>query len=209
MHSQILDLRTTACLKMGRLVVVALGMALAACANKPLVADKFPPVSFADQKAYFFNVARVEIVPKFKSSSNPPHIEFDMPVSPENALKRWVEDRIKPNGTNGTLRVLINDASATETPLPRDPNASQLFNTEQTERVDMSINVALQILDERQFVKAEVTGQATRSRTLPEGIKLNQRDRILYDMVVELVRNMSKEVDPQIQATFPTYLTQP
>ncbi len=191
-----------------RLIVLVVGMAVAGCADKPLVAERFPPVSFTDKKPYFFNVARVEIVPKFQSSSTPPHIEFDMPVSPENALKRWVEDRIKPAGTTGTLRVLINDASATETPLPRDPNASQLFNTEQTERVDMNVIVALQILDERQFVKAEVTGQASRSRTLPEGIKLNQKDKILYEMVVELIHNMSDQVDPQIQATFPTYMTQ-
>lgn len=203
MRAQTMHLRAT------RLILLAVGMILAGCVNKPLVPEKFPPVSFTDQKAYVFNVARVEIVPKFTSSSNPPHIEFDMPVSPENALKRWVEDRIKPAGTTGTLRVLINDASATETPLPRDPNASQLFNTEQTSRVDMAVNVALQILDDRQFVRAEVTGQASRSRTLPEGMKLNQRDRILYDMVVELIRNMSEEVDPQIQATFPNYMMQP
>jgi len=203
MRPQIMRLAAAA-----RLPVLAVALVLAACANQPLVADKFPPVSFADQKPYVFNVARVEIVSKYTSSSQPPHIEFDMPVSPENALKRWVEDRIKPAGTTGTLRVVINDASATETPLPRDTSASQLFTTQQTSRIDMSANIALQILDERQFVKAEVTGQASRSRTLPEGIKLNERDKILYDMVIALVRDVGTEVDPQIQATFPTYMTQ-
>jgi hypothetical protein len=186
--------------------VLAIGLLVAACANKPPPQDKFPPVSFTDLKPYSFNVARVEIVPEFKGSSSRPHIEYSMPVSPENAFKRWVEDRIKPVGTQGILRVVIKDASATETPIPRDPNASQLFNTEQTSRIDMNLNVSLQVLDERQFVKAEVTGQAGRSRTLPEDIKLNQRDKILYDMVVELVRSLNGQLDPQIQGTLQPYM---
>ncbi len=187
-------------------VVLAMGLLLAACSNKPPPSSNFPPVSFTDLKPYSFNVARVEIVPQFTSSSNPPHIEFSMPISPENAFKRWVEDRIKPVGTKGILRVIIKDASATDSPIPRDPNASQLFNTEQTSRIDMSLNVSLQILDDRQFVTAEVTGQAGRNRTLPEDIKLNQRDKILYDMVVDLVRNLDSQVDPQIESTLRPYM---
>jgi hypothetical protein len=190
-----------------RLFILAIGLTLAACANKPPPSDRFPPVSFADQKPYVFNVARVEIVSQYVSSSKPPHIELDMPVSPENAMKRWVEDRIKPVGTSGVLRVVIKNASATETALPRDPNASQLFNTEQTSRIDMGLNIALQILDERQFVKAEVTGQAGRSRTLPEGIKLNQRDKILYDMVVDMVKGLGTQIDPQIESTLQPYMS--
>ena len=90
MRAQTMQFRAT------RLILLAVGMILAGCADKPLVPEKFPPVSFTNQKAYVFNVARVEIVPKFTSSSNPPHIEFDMPVSPENALKRWVEGQARP-----------------------------------------------------------------------------------------------------------------
>ncbi|HEY1722172.1 MAG TPA: hypothetical protein VGG27_13075 [Magnetospirillaceae bacterium] len=189
------------------LFVLAIGLGVAACANNLPVDSKFPPVSFADHKPYVFNVARVEIVPKFTSSSTSPHIEYSMPVSPENAFKRWVEDRIKPVGTTGVLRVVINDASATDTPIQRDPDASQLFNTEQTSRIDMALNVSLQVLDERQFVKAEVTGQATRNRTLPEGIKLNERDKILYEMTVDLVKSLSDQLDPQISSTLMPYMT--
>lgn len=189
------------------LFIVAIGLGLAACAGGPPQPDRLPPVSFADQKPYVFNVARVEIVPQFTSSSTPPHIELTMPVSPENAFKRWVEDRIKPVGTAGVLRVVIKDATATDTAIPRDPNASQLFNTEQTARIDMALNVSLQILDERQFVKAEVTGQASRNRTLPEGIKLNQRDKILYEMTVDLVKSLDVQLDPQITSTLMPYMT--
>jgi hypothetical protein len=191
---------------MTRYLILVLGLAVAACSNNPPPTDKFPPVSFRDQKPFVLDIAKVEIVNKYQSSSVAPHIEFDMPVSPENAMKRWIEDRIQPRGTAGTMRVVINDASATETPLPKNPDESELFTKRQISRIDMSIDVSLQMLDERQFVKAEVTGKASRSRTLPEGLKLNERDQILYDMVVDLIKGAGSQIDPQIANTFGTWM---
>ena len=187
-----------------RYLVVVLGLAVAACSNNPPPPLTQPPISFNDAKPFVFDVARVEIVTKFVTPSTPPHIEFQLAVSPENAAKRWVQDRLQPKGTAGILRVVINDASATETNIPKDPNKSvlDLNNVDQT-RIDMSLDVALQILDDRQFVTAEVTGKASRSRSLPTGIKLNERDKILHDMVIDLVRGWGQEVDPQIHNTFP------
>jgi len=189
-----------------RPLVLAVGLLLAACSNTPPPEDKFPPVSFAGQPPFVFNVAKVEIVSKFVSSSTPPHIELIVPVSPESALKRWAEDRIKPKGTSGTLRVLINDASATETPLKKEEGASSLFTKQETSRIDVSVEMVLQMLDERQFVKSSVNGKVAKSRTLTEGLKLNERDKILYDMVVDVVRDMGAQVDPLIQNTFAPWM---
>jgi len=185
-----------------RFLALALALLLAACANNPPPMENLPPVSFAGKPPFVFNVAKVEIVPKFVSSSTPPHIELVMPVSPENAIRRWMQDRIQAKGSSGALRVLINNASATETPLAKEEGFSAMFTTQQTSRIDMSVAVTLQMLDERQFVKSEVTGEASRSRTLPEGLKLNERDRILYDMVVDMVTGLGQQIDPQIQNTF-------
>ena len=81
-----------------------------------------------------------------------------------------------------------------------------MFKKEQAARVDMSVDVALQMLDERQFVAAEVTGKANRSRTEPEGQKLNERDKLLYDMVEDLMQGFNSEVDPGIRSTFGPWL---
>lgn len=189
-----------------RFLVLALGLAVAACSNNPPPMEKLPPVSFRGEKPFVLNIAKVEIVTRYQASSIAPHIEYEVPVSPENALKRWIEDRIQPRGTSGILRVIINDASATETPLAKNPDESDLFTKRQISRIDMSIDVALQMLDERQFVKAEVTGKASRSRTLPEGLKLNERDRILYDMVVDLIKGAGSQLDSQIQNTFGNWM---
>ena len=41
-----------------------------------------------------------------------------------------------------------------------------------------------------------------RSRTEPEGQKLNERDQLLYDMTYDLVRGYDEEVDSNIRAGF-------
>jgi hypothetical protein len=184
-----------------KLFIVAVGLALAGCTNNPPPSSALPPVSFADQPPFVLNVARIEIVSKYNAPSTPPHIELTMPVTPENAIRRWVQDRIQPRGTQGTLRVVINDATATEANLPKDPNAS-MFNDEPQSKVDMSVDVTLQLLDDRQFVSAEVSGKASRGDTLRSGLKLNEHDRILYNMVVEVVKAMGDEISPRIKTTF-------
>jgi hypothetical protein len=183
-------------------MLVILGLALAGCSNTPPPMGAPPPISFADEKPYAFDVARVEIVSKYVAPSTPPHIEYELAASPENALRRWAQDRLQPKGTVGTLRVVINDASATEVTLPKDPNASTLFNNGPQSKIDMSLDVSLQMLDDRQFVVSEVTGKSMRSQTLATDLKLNERDKILRDMVVDLVKGFGQQVDPQIRTAF-------
>jgi hypothetical protein len=179
---------------------------LSACAapNPPM--QRFPELSFRNQPAVQLDIGRIEVVSQYQPPAQAPHIEYDMPISPENAVKRWVQDRLQPVGRSGTLRVVIRDASATETTLKTDKGFTGMFKKEQAAQVDMSVDVALQMLDERQFVIAEVTGKQSRSHTELEGIKLNERDKLLYGMVEDLLKGFNNEVDGNIRATFGPWL---
>jgi hypothetical protein len=152
------------------------------------------------------NIARIEVVPQYQPSSQLPHIETDMPVSPESAIKRWVQDRLQPTGRTGTLRVLIRDASAIETPLKKDSGMTAMFKKEAAAKIDMSIDVALQMLDDKQFVISEVTAKAARSRTELEDQTLNDRDRLLYDMVKDMMQGFDHDITPDVRATFGPWL---
>lgn len=187
------------------MLLMGLGLLLAACTSSP-PPERIPTLSFSQLKPFRLNVARIEIVPEFQSSSRPPHIELDMPISPENAVRRWVQDRLQPIGTAGVMRVVIHDASATETPLPVDTSATAILKTQQASRIDVSVNVSVQMLDERQFVRAEVTGRSQRSRTVPEGLTLRERDRIVYDEVVDMMNGFNDSIAPEIQDTFGQWL---
>ena len=187
-------------------LVAGLGLALSACANPNPPMQRFPEMTFTNLPAYRLDVGRIEVVSEFQSDGKYPHIEYDMPVSPESALKRWVQDRLRPIGRTGTLRVLIHNATATEVALKTDQSFTGMFKKEQAARINMVVDVSLQMLDDHQFVVAEVNSHAERERTRPEGQKLNERDKLLYDMVEDLMMGYNSQVDPNIGQVFTPWL---
>ena len=186
-------------------MVFGAGLALTACSSPPPV-QRLPEMTFLYKAPIRLNIARVEVVSEYTAPAARPNIEYDMPVSPEAALRKWAQDRLKPVGKAGILRIVIRKASATETPLKTDESLSGMFKKEQAARVDEALDVSLQMLDEHQFTTAEVTGKSSRSRTEPEGQKLNERDQLLYDMTYDLMRGFDDEIDPNIRTGFNNWL---
>ncbi|HIJ62238.1 MAG TPA: hypothetical protein HPQ04_06045 [Rhodospirillaceae bacterium] len=193
---------------MPRALFLCLGLllGLGACAGVNPPSAKLPQMTFANLQALQIDVARVEVVSKYQPPAQAPHIEYDMPVAPENAIKRWVQDRLQPVGRSGVLRVTILDAQATENPLKTDTGVKSVFEKQQVARVDVAVEVSLQILDERQFPVAEASAKASRSRTLPEGMKLNERDSLLYDLVEGTMLEFNTNIDPYIRTSFARWL---
>src|SRR5579859_6161821 len=112
-------------------VCFGLGLTLSACSSPPPM-QRLPEMTFLYKPPIRLNVARVEVVSEYTAPTVRPNIEYDMPVSPEAAVRKWAQDRMKPVGREGILRFLINNASATETPLQTDQSLSGMFKKEQT-----------------------------------------------------------------------------
>jgi hypothetical protein len=179
---------------------------VAGCAGNPPPALTFPPISFSQEAPIKLDVARIEVVSQFKPPAERPHIEYDMPVSPETAVRRWATDRLRAVGHDNVLRVLIKDATATETPVKTEKGLAASFKDQTNADVAMNIDIALQVLDQDQYVVSEVTYQTARSHTEIEGMKLNDRDQLLYDMVNDMARSMDHDIKPNIDNTFGRWL---
>lgn len=189
-------------LRRSRVVLaLACALALAACENKPPV-QKLPEISFADKAPFRLDVGQLEIVPEYVSPAKRPNIEHLMPVSPEAATVRWAQDRLRPIGRSGYARVIIRDAKVIEVPLQVDKGFSGMFKDQQAARFDGSLDVAVQILDERHLPVADVVARATRTKTVAEGASLNERDRVLY----EISESMIRDIDSQMDGLIRTYL---
>lgn len=167
---------------------------LSACETQP-AAQRLPEISFANKRPFKLDVGQLEIVPEYVSSGRRPNVEQTMPVSPEAATVRWAQDRLRPMGRTGFARVLIKDAKVIEVPLKTDKSFSGMFKEEQGTRYDASLDVAIQILDERHFPVADVIARATRSRTISEGASLNERDRVLFDISDALIHDIDNQMD--------------
>jgi len=194
-----------------RLRTVALaagfGLVLASCSSVHPPMQRMPQMTFSNLPAYNLAVGKVDVVSEFQSSGKAPHIEYDIPVAPQDALLRWVQDRLHPVGGTARLRVTIRDASAVEEVLPTDKSLGGMFKKEQASKVTMHLKATLQIIDERCYPIAEVNGEAERDRTTLEGQKLNERDKMLYDMVEDLMLGFNSQVDPNIGQVFTPWLS--
>ncbi|MBI2235411.1 MAG: hypothetical protein HYU60_00375 [Magnetospirillum sp.] len=185
------------------MAVILATLALPACQDVKPPMQKLPAISFATQRPINLDVGQLEIVPEYQAPGRSPNVEHLMPVSPEGAAIRWAQDRLKPVGTTGYARVTIKDAKVVAIPLKVDKGVSGLFKTEQEERYDASLDVAVEILDQRHLpIGSDVVARANRSRTVPEGMTINQRDRVLY----EISESLAKDIDQQLDQLIRTYL---
>jgi hypothetical protein len=184
------------------MVVVVAALAATACQNTKPPMQKLPEISFANQRPFQLDVGQLEIVSEYASPARSPNIEHQMPVSPEAAIQRWAQDRLRPMGRNGLARVVIKDAKVIEVPLAIDKGLTGSFKKEQESRYDAVLEVAVQILDARQMVIGETMARASRSKTVAEGLTINERDRILYD----ISEGLAKDIDEQMSQLIRNYL---
>src|SRR5436189_4228325 len=127
--------------------LVFLVVLLTACVPS---AELPPPVGllYLANKPICLNVARVEVVKKYQSSSTPPHVENNFPVPPVAMIQQWVQDRLLPVGKCGYATVTIEDASIIETSLSGTPGFKGMFTVDQSERYDASMSVKIEIFDD-------------------------------------------------------------
>lgn len=178
--------------------LLSAALLLSACeVDPPITATQ--QLTFANMPAISLNVGHIEIVDESEPTGRPPHIEHDMPVAPSVAIHRWVQDRIKPIGTSNIVRIIIRKAEALEEPLPTDHGVMGIFKSEQVSRIRIAVDVSVQWLDDRSFVRADASATSLRFRTLPEGLKLNERDQILYELVEETMKSFDREIEPRIR----------
>jgi hypothetical protein len=192
-----------------RAFLLALGgsAALAACSSQPPRA-RFPELTYGHLGGFRLDVSRIDIVTEYQPPMIAPNIEHLMPVNPVDALQRWGRDRLQATGTPGRIgRFVITDAKVLDTPLPRSQGMRGAFTTDQTNRYDGTLACAVEVREERANYRAGMaTAWATRSRTVPEGITLNDRERVYFELVESLMNDINAELDRQIKANLGQFI---
>ena len=181
--------------------------ALAAC-DTPAPRRRTPDLTYGHLGRFRLDVARIDVVSTYKSPFAPPNIEHQLPTSPEQAMRRWAADRLVATGAPGRVaQFIIEDAKVTDTALPRTPGVRGAFTTDQTDRYDASLAARLKVLADRGNLReGEASAWATRSRTVPEGITVNGREQVLFELVESSMNDFNAELDRQIRANLAQFL---
>ena len=184
---------------MKKLIAASLGLAmLAACETAPLPSG-FPQLSYAHLQPIELNVAEVKIISEYRSTGVAPNVEHLFPVKPRDAAERWSRERLKPAGQSGIARVTIRRASVVEVPLARSSGLRGVLTTDQAERYDGVIEIAIAILDGTGRQVGAVVSRAQRSKSVPEDISLYDREKIWFDMVEAMMNDINVSLETQIK----------
>jgi hypothetical protein len=180
---------------------------LAGCATPP-PQNRFPELTYAHLGKIRLDVSQINIVSVYKSPFAPPNIEQDMPVLPEKAMRRWAADRLVATGTPGhAAEFVITDAKVIDTKLAKTPGLRGVFTTDQSDRYDSSFAAQIVIRPgPGEFGNAQATASATRAQTVAEGITVNQREKVWFDLVEATMNDLNAELERQIQAHLGPYL---
>lgn len=155
-----------------------------------------PDLNFSDQKPLFFAAKGLKVVSKYKSPMRAPNIEHLMPLPPEKAVRRWVEDRIRTvKGSGNRLRVEIRSAAVTEVALPKTSSFMGLFSGTEQVRLDARVSVALQVINRSGVVRGEATVASWNSHTIDKGTKLSERRVVWFNLVDDLMRDVDTKLE--------------
>ena len=182
------------------LAVLLVGL-LAACQTVPLT-KKYPAITWTDLEPYRLAVARIEIVKEYQPPMTEPNVDHLMPIPPIRAMEEWAAERLVAGGEGGVARVIIRDAGAIDEPLP----TKDMFTKEQSDRFRMSLEMLIEIYNDRGFKAGFVIAKATRARTLPEGSSLAEREDLWYEMTKAAMGDLNKELDRNIRKYFAAFL---
>jgi len=189
-----------------RTFVLGAGAALAACATEPPARPQFPQITFAHKPPVRLDVSRIEVANEYAPPLRAPNVEHLFPVSISGSIEGWARDRLRAVGSSGMARVIVRDASARETDLRRTPGVRGMFTTDQAQRYDARAEVRIQIEGTAGYSSGFTDGIATRSRTVPENISLNQRERVFFELTDELLRDLDLTLERNIFQNMPMFV---
>lgn len=185
--------------------VLLLALAAHGCQSAPK-APEYPPIRFTDGAPIRLDVARIEIVEQYRPPLAAPNVEHAFPVRPAEAVAQWARDRLRAAGAQGRAEVVILDASAIEVALKKTTGLRGMLTTDQSERYDASISVELRIFDGRNRRRASASAKAKRSRSVPEDITLNGREKVWYAMTAKMMDTIDQALRRQIRQSLAEFV---
>lgn len=173
-----------------RLVLAGLAAMAAACTMNPPQND-FPPPDYSGEPVRL-DVAEIAVEQSFKAPMAPEHVEHQVPLNPADTVRTWVDQRLAAEGVEGTATVDIETASLVHEKLDTESGITGFFTTETAARYVAELALSVDIEMVGQTTTTRIT--ARRTKGLPEGASVHERDEAAYELVKALVRDTGGEL---------------
>ena len=135
-------------------------------------------------------VMRINTLSEVGQMERLPHVENEMQLTPEKALKNWALIRLRPNyQTKNKAEFVIEKAE-----MLRDEAPETNIFTYDNYKYTLSYQVTIRILDETGAATKSITMNGHTSHKLPQRASFVQRD----NMFAQMLREMEDQLDAQM-----------
>ncbi|MBO5997925.1 MAG: hypothetical protein J6P93_05310 [Alphaproteobacteria bacterium] len=134
-------------------------------------------------------VSRINVISEVGQMERLPHVENQMPLTPEKALKGWAI-RLRPNYQKKHKAEFVIEKAEM---IREDAPEKNIF-TYDNYKYTLSYQVTIRILDENATVIKTMTVTGYTSHRLPQRASVIQRD----NMFAQMLREMEDQLDDQV-----------
>ncbi len=127
-------------------------------------------------------------------------------MSPLRAIQNWARDRLRASGQGGPARFTIANATAKITDLPIQGGISGTFTDQVSQRYDVALDAALQLFDTSGVALRSARITVARSATVLQSATANDRAKVRYNLVRELMSDFDSQAQARIGSGFGSYL---
>jgi hypothetical protein len=120
--------------------------------------------------------------------------------------RRWAADRIVAAGLQGVARITLVEAAVIETALDTTSGLQGAFIEDQAARYDATVKIRIEIINSLGETEGRVEAVAKRTRTVPEGITLVEREQIWFDLTEQVMRELDTELEHTIDRYFGDFI---
>jgi len=196
----------------GRLAAALLAATVVtACASEDPPARAFPDLRWTHAQPMVIAAQGAgggpEVVQAFTPPLTDPHVEHLMPLPPHKAIATWARDRLHTTGVGDkTLRVVIHDASVTETALDTKGGVKGFLTDEPEARYEARVDVEVQLVNPDGSIdrRNRVTGWRTKS--ISEKASLADREAAWFAMTEALMSDLNSQLDAGVRQNFDSVL---
>ena len=150
-------------------------------------------LNFSDLEPINLRISEVEIKSNLQQNIDG-NQEVELVNSLMNSITDWVAIRLKLVGiqTADRLVVSINNLKAVKTDLILDKSFSALFQAQQSHSYFFKMSVSLEVLGQSGEQRAASKIEITRTATTPEGLTINERERLLVEVQKKIMSEFDK-----------------
>lgn len=187
-------------------LILIMGFVVSACATK-VQKNNFADLTFNHVDQIKLDVAEIQIKQAYQSPLAEPYVDHEMPISLMKTAVRWSNDVLQASGSTGVAVVTISEASVKEEVLEKTGGFTGTFTTDQSERYTAKLTLEIKVMDQS-GASASTNAGVSRSITVPEDIKLIDREKEWFHLIEKVTNDMNLKMQENSKKFLKSYIVQ-